>query len=300
MKESTKQLFRGINGWRHPLYFVHGYLYFTQYDRYVKLALMFLRRYIRVFPRGRWFFDYLIRGYHFKVLTGEQATQILSLDHEVMIDPDLAKRVIPFPVANRIILSQPDHIAVMDCPCRLEKGDKACLPINVCIAVGEPVVNFWLEHGQRLHARQITSAEAIDIVRSERARGHITCAWFKDATGGKTGVFCNCCSCCCAGMEAIRMSQRLKVEDPPHPGAPSGYSVNIDSDKCNGCGICSTCNFSAVLVEGGKMTVIDTKCMGCGICVERCPQGALSLVADDRKGVPLDIRMLEEIQAQDK
>ena len=29
--------------------------------------------------------------------------------------------------------------------------------------------------------------------------------------------------------------------------------------------------------------------MGCGVCVSKCEHGALSLVRDDAKGVPLEI-----------
>lgn len=187
MKESTQEFAKAIKVWRHPIYFLHGYLYFTQYDRYVKACLQLLRPYIRIFPRGRWFFDYLTDRYHFKMLTKEQITQVLTLDHDVAIEGGLAARVVPFPIANRVLISQPDHIAVMDCPCRLEKGSEACQPVNVCMAVGEPVASFWMEHGEKYHVRRISSAEALQLVEEERARGHIQTAWFKDATGGRPG-----------------------------------------------------------------------------------------------------------------
>jgi ferredoxin len=35
--------------------------------------------------------------------------------------------------------------------------------------------------------------------------------------------------------------------------------------------------------------LIYEKCMGCGVCVSKCEQGALSLVRDEAKGVPLEI-----------
>ncbi len=299
MRQSTKNFAKAIKVWRHPIYFLHGYLYFTQYDRYVKVCLQLLRPYIRVFPRGRWLFDYLTDRYHFKMMTKEQVTQVLTLDHDVAIDGDLAAKVIPFPIANRILLSQPQNIAVMDCPCRLEKGEDACRPVNVCLAVGEPVVSFWLEHGEKYHVRRVSSEEAIKLMEEERARGHIQSAWFKDATGGKTGVFCNCCSCCCAGMEAVRTTRLLQVADPPAVGAPSGYAARVDRELCSGCGACAgACHFEAIEMDGeNRSLTVYSRCMGCGICVEACAAGARSLVRDERKGLPLDIRVLEAMQS---
>ena len=32
--------------------------------------------------------------------------------------------------------------------------------------------------------------------------------------------------------------------------------------------------------------------MGCGVCVGQCPNQALSLVRDERKGAPLDVGVL--------
>ena len=34
--------------------------------------------------------------------------------------------------------------------------------------------------------------------------------------------------------------------------------------------------------------------MGCGVCVDKCLQGALTLVRDEAKGVPLEICSLME------
>jgi hypothetical protein len=44
-----------------------------------------------------------------------------------------------------------------------------------------------------------------------RERGCITTAWFKVATGGRTGVICSCCSCCCVGIEGMRIASPEKV-----------------------------------------------------------------------------------------
>ena len=33
--------------------------------------------------------------------------------------------------------------------------------------------------------------------------------------------------------------------------------------------------------------------MGCGVCVSQCPNDALSLTRDERKGIPLDVKALQ-------
>ena len=38
--------------------------------------------------------------------------------------------------------------------------------------------------------------------------------------------------------------------------------------------------------------------MGCGVCVGRCPSEAMTLVRDERKGIPLDVRLLAQELAE--
>ena len=81
--------------------------------------------------------------------------------------------------------------------------------------------------------------------------------------------------------------------------APSGYVAHTDRDLCNGCGTCAdACPFGALSVEGDVSVLDWEKCMGCGVCAEKCPNGAMSLVRDERKGLPLDVRMLLGGQAE--
>ena len=54
-------------------------------------------------------------------------------------------------------------------------------------------------------------------------------------------------------------------------------AVNVDKEKCTGCGTCEeTCPVEAIKVNE-KAEVDEENCIDCGACVDECPEGALSL-----------------------
>ena len=223
--------------------------------------------------------------YHGKVVPLESAKQLVTVREEINI-PDL-EHVIPYKKARDIVLQNPDHIIALKCPCRSSRPDP-CLPLEVCLIVGEPFASFVLEHHYG-KARSISSLEAIDILQQENSRGHVHHAFFKDAMLGRFYAICNCCSCCCGAMQAH------------HNGTPmlasSGYIAAIDENVCIGCGTCEeNCQFGAINILS-NMAVVDIEdCMGCGVCVDKCEQQALSLKREPSKGEPLNL--IELISAQ--
>ena len=56
--------------------------------------------------------------------------------------------------------------------------------------------------------------------------------------------------------------------------------IQIDEDKCNGCGICAdTCHEGAIGMVNGKARLLrDDYCDGLGDCLPACPTGAISFV----------------------
>jgi len=225
-------------------------------------------------------------GYHGKVMPLESITRLVMVQEEIRL-PDL-EQVIPYQRARALILQSPDHIVALQCPCRTARQDP-CLPLDVCLVVGEPFSSFVIEHHPQ-RARWITQTEAVEILCQEDARGHVHHAFFKDAMFGRFYAICNCCSCCCGAMQSHRNGTPML--------AASGYVCRVDESLCIGCGECAEfCQFGALSLSDFITTVDLEACMGCGVCVDKCAQGALALQREASKGIPLEISQLLDLSA---
>jgi Pyruvate/2-oxoacid:ferredoxin oxidoreductase delta subunit len=234
-------------------------------------------------PRRTTFAD----TYHGKVVPLAAATQLVTVAEDVDLG-DL-EQTIPYALARDIVLKNPDHIVVLDCPCRSGRANP-CQPLDVCLVVGEPFASFVIEHHPQ-RSRWISQSEAVDILRAEQERGHVSHAFFKDAMLGRFYAICNCCSCCCGAMNAHRNGTPML--------ASSGYVAQVDADLCAACGSCADyCQFTAISVDDGFARIDAFACMGCGVCVAHCPQEAICLLRDPAKGEPLEIQKLIAHAAQ--
>jgi ferredoxin len=219
--------------------------------------------------------------YHGKVVPLKEVTRLVQVNEDISLT--VPEYVIPFDVARDIVFEHPDHIVALDCPCRMSR-ENPCLPLDVCIIVGEPFVSFLLEH-QPDHARQIASEEAVRIIEAEDKRGHVHHAFFKDAMLERFYAICNCCSCCCGAMSAYQNGIPMLIS--------SGFVCQPDEALCVGCGACAEkCQFDALEIQDGHVMVDVAACMGCGICVNTCPQNAMTLVRMTDRPAPLEIEQL--------
>ncbi|NIR45084.1 MAG: 4Fe-4S dicluster domain-containing protein [Gemmatimonadetes bacterium] len=285
MLPSTRAAFRGRGGapgerdsdrpkrrFRDAL---HAYVYGRWPYQYIDFCVNALLPVMAAPGAKRWWAD----RYHGKVLPTELARRIITLDREIK-RTDL-ERVIPYPTARDIVLKGPPAVTLLECPCRHAR-ENPCGPTDVCMIVGDG--SFTLEHHPQ-RSRSVTQAEALAVLEAEHRRGHVHTAYFKDAMDNRFYAICNCCRCCCGGLEAM-------IEHGVPMVASSGYVANVDEEACIACGDCEeACPFDAITVNA-RASVDWERCMGCGVCEGRCEMDAMTLTHDERKGLPLDVATL--------
>lgn len=74
--------------------------------------------------------------------------------------------------------------------------------------------------------------------------------------------------------------------------------VQIDEEKCNGCGLCaSACHESAIEIIDGKARLLNDKyCDGLGDCLPACPTGAIEII--EREAEDYDERAVEALKSK--
>lgn len=301
INRSTRAFFgegRQVPGFRF-FDFIHGYVYLRWPYLYISIAKG-EHRYMPVLEKLSGIFNKIFiplishngtksesnsqtfaDSYHGKVVPFESAKQLVMVQEDVRLEN--LEQIIPYSQARDIILKNPQHIVALECPCRASKKD-ACLPLDVCLIIGEPFTGLVMDHHAK-RARWINSDEAIEILQAEEQRGHVHHAFLKDAMLGRFYAICNCCACCCGAMGAHQRGTPML--------ATSSFVSTVDQDLCIACGDCSEfCQFSAIQVDNGYAVVDQELCMGCGVCASHCEQEAVSLYHDPARGRPLEIEKL--------
>ncbi|SDU45158.1 ATP-binding protein [Desulfobacula phenolica] len=183
----------------------------------------------------------------------------------------IKNNVSTFDEVMALLKESSDNFAVCECICRSKKQlqGKSCKVTNrtqTCLAVGDMALTA-IRNGM---GRQIGLDEAVSILEKNQQEGLI----LQPSNTQKAEFICSCCGCCC-GMLRIHKS----IPKPLDFWASNFYAV-VDTNACNGCGICEKkCQVGAVkLSEKTRQAGIDlNRCVGCGICVAACPQNAVTL-----------------------
>jgi Pyruvate/2-oxoacid:ferredoxin oxidoreductase delta subunit len=191
--------------------------------------------------------------------------------------------VAPFNIAEHFIREASHRFLMAYCPCR-DANDCSDYPRDIgCIWIGGGTaeINAPPEVG-----RLVSADEAVEHLRRARDAGLITLLGKFRPDAMLMGVIkdharfmtlCNCCPCCCmlkdlqyGRPEFLKILTRLQ-----------GLTVEVDSDKCKGCGECTkACLFGNVAVVNSKAN-ISADCKGCGFCAAACPNEAISIKIED-------------------
>ncbi|HLA04564.1 MAG TPA: 4Fe-4S binding protein, partial [Syntrophales bacterium] len=52
-------------------------------------------------------------------------------------------------------------------------------------------------------------------------------------------------------------------------------TINVNSEKCTGCGRCAVCNYGAIVMEDKLPQIALNLCERCGVCESICPTNAI-------------------------
>jgi len=166
------------------------------------------------------------------------------------------------------------NFAICECICRKKKrmeGEHCNITDRrkTCLAVGD----LALTAVKRGIGRAVNMKEAISILEKNQKDGLI----LQPSNTQQAEFICSCCGCCC-GMLKIHKSLPKPVDL-----WASNFYAKIESDICNGCGICEKkCQVNAVKLSKKTLKVVDrNRCLGCGLCVPGCPKKAVVLQKKD-------------------
>jgi Pyruvate/2-oxoacid:ferredoxin oxidoreductase delta subunit/DNA-binding MarR family transcriptional regulator len=145
-------------------------------------------------------------------------------------------------------------------PCQVEDAPK-----NSCLYFGK-AADFMVD---RKFAKRVSKEEAKQILKDCEKAGLVHNI---NNTIDKSIVLCNCCSCCCGFLTAMRKKRVFGMV------ANSNFVSKVDEESCIGCCDCvDRCPMDAISLVEEIASVNEDYCLGCGNCVSVCPTESLSM-----------------------
>ena len=193
--------------------------------------------------------------------------------NETQVEEAYRLQILAHESAAQVIRSA-SHIGLSRCYCRhkMEHVGLACdAPQNICLTLNITAASL-VRHG---HARAIDAVQALDVLHQARDQNLVQ---FGENVRRQVNFICNCCKCCCEGLQA---AQRFAMHSPV---LTTNFEATVNSEQCLNCGQCAAvCPVEAIGSSGpgknGHAQVTQDLCLGCGVCVKTCPGDAIRLAA---------------------
>ncbi len=184
--------------------------------------------------------------------------------------------VLSYEVAEKLVWDKKKAV-VAPCICRKERqmvGEGCDRPMESCLIFGMGA--DYYQHNDL--GREIERSEVLDILKQADKSGLV----LQPGNSRKIINICCCCGCCCAIL------RNIKLQPNPASLIASAFIAALDSETCNGCGVCvKRCQMDALELKDDKAALDITRCIGCGLCVSTCPAKSLILVRKPESEQPV-------------
>ncbi|MGE5627991.1 MAG: 4Fe-4S dicluster domain-containing protein [Solirubrobacterales bacterium] len=168
------------------------------------------------------------------------------------------------------VIKDARFITVSMCFCRHKMehlGEQCDAPMETCLTLGSSAYTLS-KHG---YGRAIDAVEAMEILHNSYEHNLVQCG--ENVRNGPA-FLCNCCGCCCEGMQAIKKFGYL------NPIQTTAFLPDVKEENCIGCGKCAkVCPIDAMKVDPitKKAECDEGICLGCGVCIRNCHKKCISL-----------------------
>lgn len=202
----------------------------------------------------------------------------------IPINAQMKVTSVPLPVLllEEVIRHSTYRVITKSCTCRHAWDCRAYDKNISCLIIGQAA-----KEAPSTVATSASVEEAIAHVRKAVSLGLIP---FIGRTEGDNEIWgitagrdfisvCFCCQCCCIMLNTLKM---LPLDYGEVWTSIKGVSVNLNKEKCNGCGTCADkCITGAVTMKDGKANIDYSVCKVCGRCASLCMREAIEVNVED-------------------